>query len=132
MVYRLWRPHVHGVRVLALDGEGRVLLVRHSYGPARWTPPGGGMHAGEDPLLTAARELREETGCTLGSPRVVAVSEERFHGSRNTVNVVVGLALGTPSPDAREVVEVRFFALEALPDAMPREMPDKLRRWIAA
>ena len=62
-VRRRWwyvrRPRLSGCRVLAFDREGRVLLVRHSYGTGAWMPPGGGLQAGEDPLNAAQRELLE-------------------------------------------------------------------------
>ncbi|MEU7748419.1 NUDIX domain-containing protein [Nonomuraea sp. NPDC049158] len=52
-------------RVVCVDAEGRVLLVRwhdHVSGEAIWEPPGGGIDPGETPLQAAARELTEETG----------------------------------------------------------------------
>ncbi|MEU7834566.1 NUDIX domain-containing protein [Nonomuraea sp. NPDC049129] len=52
-------------RVVCVDAEGRVLLVRwhdHVSGEAIWEPPGGGIDPGETPLEAAARELTEETG----------------------------------------------------------------------
>lgn len=61
-MWRLFRPRLDGVRVLAIDSTGRVLLVRHSYGTPRWMAPGGGLRPGEDPILAAGRELAEETG----------------------------------------------------------------------
>jgi 8-oxo-dGTP pyrophosphatase MutT (NUDIX family) len=94
---------------------GRVLLVRHSYGPSRWMPPGGGMKPGEDPLIAAARELQEELGCRLAAPRVAAVTLDRLHGAGNTVHVVVGACEGRPTPDLREITEAGFFAPDALP-----------------
>ena len=53
------------VRVMAISREGSFLLVRQ-YRPVieRWTLqfPGGLRDLGEDPEVTAARELKEETG----------------------------------------------------------------------
>ena len=58
--------HPGAVGVLALDDEGRVLLLRqyrHPVGAYLWEPPAGLKDvAGEDPLVTAQRELLEEGG----------------------------------------------------------------------
>lgn len=58
--------HPGSVGVLALDGEGRVLLLRqyrHSVGRVIWEIPAGTLEPGERPLRCARRELAEETGC---------------------------------------------------------------------
>ncbi|MFT4057623.1 MAG: NUDIX domain-containing protein [Novosphingobium sp.] len=128
-VWRLWRPRLDGVRVLALDGEERVLLVRHSYGSDKWMPPGGGLKSGEDPLVAAAREMLEETGCTLVGARLLAVNAEDLHGSHNVVRVVFGATCGEPRVDGREIVEAGFFALDDLPQHMPRGLAEKIRYW---
>lgn len=48
------------------DESGRLLLTRFVYpdhpDSGKWTMPGGGMEWGEDPEVTAMRELQEETG----------------------------------------------------------------------
>ena len=57
--------HPGGVGILALDGEGRVLIVRqfrYAYGKVLTEIPAGKLERGEDPYEAAMRELREETG----------------------------------------------------------------------
>ena len=59
----------YAARVLILDEQGRILLVRghDADNPARqwWFTIGGGIDDGETPLQAAVRELFEETGITL-------------------------------------------------------------------
>ncbi|MEM7067591.1 MAG: NUDIX domain-containing protein [Pseudomonadota bacterium] len=50
-----------GVRVLAENPDGDVLLVRHTYVPG-WYFPGGGVETGEHALQAVQKELHEETG----------------------------------------------------------------------
>jgi ADP-ribose pyrophosphatase YjhB (NUDIX family) len=52
-------------RVILLDPDGRVLLMRYDDGPPNgrhWTTPGGGLNEDEDYPAAALRELAEETG----------------------------------------------------------------------
>ncbi|MDR2984642.1 MAG: NUDIX domain-containing protein [Nocardiopsaceae bacterium] len=52
-------------RVVLLDPDNRVLLMRYDDGPpngVHWSTPGGGLNPGEDYAAGAARELAEETG----------------------------------------------------------------------
>lgn len=131
-VWRVWKPRLAGVRVLAVDGEGRVLLVRHSYGSGAWMPPGGGLRRGEDPVLAGARELQEETGCVLADARLLMVQSEDLHGAANVVRIVAGLTRDAPRPDGREIVAARFFAPDALPDDLVSGLREVLPQWVAA
>jgi len=130
--WRVRRPGLEGCRILALDETGRVLLVRHSYGKTHWMPPGGGMKRGEDPLLTALREFSEEIGCMLIAPRLIDVVQEGLHGADNRVHVVIGLCKGMPAPDMREITDAQFFALDALPDDLPKGLKERLPQWLSA
>jgi 8-oxo-dGTP pyrophosphatase MutT (NUDIX family) len=52
-------------RVILLDPDDRVLLMRYDDGPPNgrhWSTPGGGRCDGEDYPAAALRELEEETG----------------------------------------------------------------------
>jgi 8-oxo-dGDP phosphatase len=67
--------HPGAVAVLALDEAGRVLLIRqyrHPVGALLWEIPAGLRDvAGEPPLVTAERELLEETGYRAADWRVL-------------------------------------------------------------
>ncbi|HEY0717160.1 MAG TPA: NUDIX domain-containing protein [Streptosporangiaceae bacterium] len=60
-------PERLAARVVLLDPDHRVLLMRYDDGPpngSHWTTPGGGLNQGEDFRAGALRELAEETGWT--------------------------------------------------------------------
>ena len=65
-VSREYFEHPGAVAIVALDESGRVLMIRQYRHPAGWQlwelPAGLRDVAGEPPLLTAQRELAEETG----------------------------------------------------------------------
>jgi len=68
--------HPGAVAALALDAEDRILMIRqyrHPVGRLLWEIPAGLRDvAGEDPWLTAQRELMEETGYRARDWRVLA------------------------------------------------------------
>ncbi|MCX5570920.1 NUDIX hydrolase [Kaistia nematophila] len=63
---------VLGVSV-AVWRDGKVLLIQRGHDPWRgaWSLPGGRVERGETLAAAAARELMEETGLAIGSPRLV-------------------------------------------------------------
>jgi len=60
-------PRRRAARVILLDPDDRVLLMRYDQGPPNgrhWATPGGGAEDSEDFPAAALRELAEETGWT--------------------------------------------------------------------
>jgi len=84
------------------------------------------MRKNEDPESAALRELAEELGCTLHQPIHLGLQQNRYLGSTNHVSVFTGLVRGEPTPDMREVVEARFFALDSLPENRSRSVELRL------
>ncbi|MBL8573551.1 MAG: NUDIX domain-containing protein [Hyphomicrobiaceae bacterium] len=123
----LTRSMILGVRVVAFDCEGRILLVRHSYLPG-WYLPGGGVDPGETCLAAAARELGEETG--HASPRPLTLLG-LFHNARFSRRNHVALYRADDCEPVRavaipnaEIVEIGWFA----PSALPADATDATRR----
>ncbi|WP_020177838.1 NUDIX domain-containing protein [Methylopila sp. M107] len=107
-----------GVRALAQDKEGRVLLVRHAY-TAGWHLPGGGVEIGETAEASAARELLEETNVTArGRGRLVGLYFNVAFGGRDHVALFRFDDFQTgprPRPNS-EIAEIGWFPLDALPE----------------
>lgn len=61
--YVNWRSPIPAVSIL-LSNDGKVLMLRRAKDPLRgyWVMPGGFISSDEDPLESAKRETREETG----------------------------------------------------------------------
>lgn len=123
---RVNRAPLSGCSVIALDSEGRVLLVRHSYGAPVWSFPGGGMNKVEEPLAAALREFAEELRATIRDPQLLGTFSETYLGTINIAHVFSGQIEGDPQPDMRELVEAHFFHRDDLPANISRTVFKRL------
>jgi ADP-ribose pyrophosphatase YjhB (NUDIX family) len=111
------RPMTLGVRVIALDSNDQVFLVRHTYVPG-FHLPGGGVESGETAVRSLERELEEEGGLEMThAPDLIGFYYNPRHSGRD--HVVLYLARVRQSkvraPDW-EIAESGFYPLDALPD----------------
>lgn len=107
-----------GAGVAVLHAE-TVLLVRRGDN-ALWDVPGGGAEAGETPEDTARRELREETGLSVGALRVLGVFPHRHaYPDGNVVawetHVFTADFAGGEPRASDDAAQVRWWPLAALP-----------------
>jgi len=121
-----------GVSVIASDLDGRILLVRHSYGPDQWYFPGGGLRRGECPEAGARRELGEETACTARLLVPLGVLEEELSGASHRAHIFAATTADVPRADGREVIEARFFPTHSLPEPLTPRTRARLDLWQAA
>lgn len=66
------RSAIHVVAAAVTDGAGRMLIAQRPHGKhlaGGWEFPGGKLLPGEDRRVGLARELREELGITIYTPR---------------------------------------------------------------
>lgn len=128
--WRKWRKApISGISVIVTNEAGEVMLLKHSYGPKAWGLPGGGMATGEDPAECARRELHEEVGLQVGQLVSLGVLHETLSGSPHTSHVFTVQVSQTPKPDGREILEARFFAEDALPELLTRNVPKRIEIW---
>jgi ADP-ribose pyrophosphatase YjhB (NUDIX family) len=113
---RLTRGKTLGVRAVAVDGDGRVLMVRHTYLTGWWLP-GGGVDRGETTQAAVVRELREETGLIArGAPRLVSIhANDRFFPGDHVVVFRIEAFDAGPRAGDGEIAEIGWFSPSALP-----------------
>ena len=58
------------------DENGRILLVKHTYGRENWEIPGGVAEFNESIVQTAVREAREETGLQVAAEHTSGIYYE--------------------------------------------------------
>ena len=108
-----------GVKVMVFNPAGRVLLIRNSYGETgRFLLPGGGVGRREEPRDAAVREVREEVGIEIAAVELVGTFQSTAEGKRDTIHLFRATTAGDIAIDNLEVVEARFFAVDALPDTV--------------
>lgn len=116
--YRQTRGMTLGTRTMVLKDEARaVLLVRHGYAPG-WLFPGGGVERGEALVDAAVRELGEEAGIVAEeAPALhgIYLNDAQFRGDHVACFVLRRFREAGFTPNA-EIVEARFFPLDALPE----------------
>ena len=113
---RISRGMTLGVRGVAVDSDGRVLLVKHTYLHGWWLP-GGGVDRGETTHVAVVRELREEAGLIARSePRLISVhSNERFFRGDHVLVYRFDAFEAGELTHRGEIAEIGWFHPTALP-----------------
>ena len=114
-----------------------MLLIRRAIDPWRghWDIPGGFCDAGEHPVDTVIREVREEVGLDVRVTGMVGIWMDAYGAGEpgdppdvtlNCYYHAVAVDDGSPVVDPREASEAAWFAPDALPDAIA--FPDHARQ----
>lgn len=114
------------VRVLVICGD-YILLQRSSFGPQKWSLPGGGIERDESEARAAIREIAEETNVVITEKNLRKLGEKRVPAGPklykkwpmvNMIFLVATIKSQTEPQVIRplEVLEVQWFPLSKLPD----------------
>ena len=103
--------HPGGVGILAIDGEDRVVLVRqyrYAFERVLTEIPAGKRETGEEPFLTAQRELKEEIGAEAGrwTELGALIASPGCYGETLYLYMAEDLTFGETHPDEDEFLEV--------------------------
>jgi ADP-ribose pyrophosphatase YjhB (NUDIX family) len=134
---------IGGVRVVVLDKDNRILMVKqHHEDKDIWMVPGGGIEEGESSMAAAIREMNEETGMEVEIGRMIWHTEEVSDRGQRFVNFFLGrlkgghLHLGAdPEFDSEHQVlrEVKFMSREELQEVehlYPEYLRDEFWRFL--
>ena len=122
--------HPGGVGILALDDKGQVALVRqyrYAVGEHLWEIPAGKREKGEEPRITARRELHEEVGADaerwtgLG----MLIASPGCYAEVLYLYLAEGLTFGAQHLDKDEFLQVQFVPFaEVVEQCMRGELQD--------
>jgi 8-oxo-dGTP pyrophosphatase MutT (NUDIX family) len=125
LMQRYWRwqrAMTLGVRAIVVDGEGRFLLVRHTYDKA-WIFPGGGVEPRETAATALHRELEEEAGIVAAGEATllgIYANFEAFPGDHIAAFVIREWRQAREMKATFEIAETGFFLPSALPERLNR------------
>lgn len=134
---------VGGVRVVILDNQNRMLMVKQEHEDRDiWMVPGGGIEEGENSVDAAVREIKEETGLDIEVGKLIWHVEEVSERGQRFVNFFMGrniggdMALGLDpefDEDSQVLREVKFMSrqeIEEIPVLYPEYLKDEFWRYL--
>jgi len=103
------------VGTIIRNEAGEIVLVRRAIEPGygKWVFPGGYVDRGEEVLVAAVREAREETGLEIAIDQLVNVYS--YPGRAPVIIVYTATLVGGCLACDDESLEARFFAPDAIP-----------------
>ena len=103
---------------VVIVADGKVLLVKREDLEV-WALPGGGVDEGESLAETAVREAREETGLQVELTHLIGLySEIGSWSDWHVASFAADVVGGELQTQLGEVLDLRFFPLDALPEDM--------------
>lgn len=126
------RAHAR-VRVIIIDHQGRILLVRNWYGRQRWALPGGGVKRHEPPVRAAQRELCEELSLDISQALFAPVGRiERYDTALPFAITLFSTELPSNNvvhPHPLELIDIRWVKPTKLPEPLHPSVRQALKLW---
>ncbi len=153
MSHKTHVKHRETARIMLVDEQNRILLLKTHFDPEvglppRWLTPGGGIDSGETTLEAAVRELREETGMRvdpedLGEPALVSSGRWDWADGlsyHTYTDTIYELKVENFEPDTsgftqdelRDILEYRWWTIRELMESDEQLAPHELRKWLRA
>lgn len=108
-------PKTFGVKAL-IEHDGKLLMIRNTYGTRHWTLPGGGIKKHETPENAARRETKEEVGIDLGQLLYLGKYFSTRHYTQDTVYCFYAKAVNVNFKiDEGEIAEAKWFSISEMP-----------------
>lgn len=104
--------------------DGKILMVHENNGT--WSLPGGWCDVDQSVASNTEKEVREETGFTVSSQKIIAVQDWKFHNVTNYIYGVVKVFVlckyeGGIFEENIETTEIGFFDRDNIPDNLAVE-----------
>lgn len=108
-----------GARAIVLNGEGQVLLVKHTYQrDSYWYLPGGGVKKEESAKAAVIRELKEETGLVVApdEPLLFGIYHHTYLGVNDYPVIYIVKNYSSTSAQSPEIEQMGWFDYDKLPE----------------
>lgn len=113
--------HHNGAAAMIAEEDGKIVMIRQ-YRPGAEGEilelPAGGINPGEDPMVAAMRELREETGrlCETAAELIMIQPSPAYNDEKVFIYSCDVSGVTDIEPDENEYISIECFTLDALID----------------
>ncbi|MBO5994928.1 MAG: NUDIX hydrolase [Firmicutes bacterium] len=134
--YREIIEHNGGAVLAAITDDKKMVMIRQFRKPAEkvmFEVPAGKIDPGEDPLVTAGRELKEETGYTAREVKYLTSFYPSVGYSKEVLHLYLctGLVPGETDFDENEAIDMELWDIEELYQMVMRGELDDAKTIIA-
>lgn len=129
---RLLRIKTLGVRIMIMNENRQVLLIRHTYAPG-WHFPGGGVDHRETMVAAAQREAYEEAGIVCQQePKLLGIFYHTVRGADDHVALFLVESFTQKEVHSPEIAECVWFAIDNLPEDTTVSTRQRLVEYLSA